>query len=90
MDRPTQSRMRWQIVFMAFLGTAINYVDRANLGVAMPTLKHDFGISSESQGLILGAFFWTYAACQLPSGWRCATVPLTPEASTVVPLEPTP
>jgi MFS transporter, ACS family, D-galactonate transporter len=69
MDRPTQSRMRWQIVFMAFLGTAINYVDRANLGVAMPTLKHDFGISSESQGLILGAFFWTYAACQLPSGW---------------------
>jgi MFS transporter, ACS family, D-galactonate transporter len=69
MASPTQSRMRWMIVFMAFLGTAINYIDRANLGVAMPTLRHEFGISSESQGLILGAFFWTYAACQLPSGW---------------------
>jgi len=68
MDRPKTS-MRWQIVFMAFLGTTINYVDRANLGVAMPTLKHDFGISSEMQGWILGAFFWTYAAFQLPSGW---------------------
>jgi ACS family D-galactonate transporter-like MFS transporter len=68
MDRPKTS-MRWQIVLMAFLGTTINYVDRANLGVAMPTLKHDFGISSEMQGWILGAFFWTYAAFQLPSGW---------------------
>ncbi len=24
------------MVFMAFLGTSINYVDRANLGVAVP------------------------------------------------------
>jgi D-galactonate transporter len=54
---------------MAFLGTTINYIDRANLGVALPTLRKDFGISPESQGLILGAFFWTYAALQLPSGW---------------------
>ena len=69
MDRPNRSSMRWTIVLMAFLGTTINYVDRANLGVAMPTLRHDFGISSEAQGWILGAFFWTYAACQMPSGW---------------------
>jgi MFS family permease len=61
--------MRWYIVFMAFLGTAINYIDRANLGVALPALKHEFGLSPETSGLILGAFFWTYAACQLPSGW---------------------
>jgi ACS family D-galactonate transporter-like MFS transporter len=69
MARPMKSGVRWTIVVMAFLGTAINYVDRANLGVAMPTLRHDFGISSEMQGWILGAFFWTYAAFQLPSGW---------------------
>ncbi len=54
---------------MAFLGTAINYIDRANLGVAMPTLSKEFGISPEDKGLILGAFFWTYALLQLPSGW---------------------
>jgi ACS family D-galactonate transporter-like MFS transporter len=69
MDRPNRSSMRWYIVFMAFLGTAINYIDRANLGVALPALKHEFGLSPETSGLILGAFFWTYAACQLPSGW---------------------
>jgi MFS transporter, ACS family, D-galactonate transporter len=69
MATPTQSRFRWTIVIMAFLGTAINYIDRANLGVAMPTLSKEFGITNESKGLILGAFFWTYALFQLPSGW---------------------
>jgi MFS transporter, ACS family, D-galactonate transporter len=69
MATPTQSRFRWTIVIMAFLGTAINYIDRANLGVAMPTLSKEFGITNESKGLILGAFFWTYAFFQLPSGW---------------------
>jgi D-galactonate transporter len=69
MARPARSSMRWYIVAMAFLGTAINYIDRANLGVAMPTLSKEFGISPEDKGLILGAFFWTYALFQLPSGW---------------------
>jgi D-galactonate transporter len=61
--------MRWSIVAMAFLGTTINYIDRANLGVALPSLKKEFGLSPEMSGLILGAFFWTYASFQLPSGW---------------------
>ena len=54
---------------MAFLGTAINYVDRANLGVALPYVQKDLGLDSAAMGAILGAFFWTYAAFQLPSGW---------------------
>jgi hypothetical protein len=69
MDRPNRSSMRWTIVAMAFLGTTINYIDRANLGVALPALKKEFGLSPEMSGLILGAFFWTYASFQLPSGW---------------------
>lgn len=69
MKRPSSSRMRWGIVFMAFLGTAINYVDRANLGVALPYVQKDLGLEPASMGAILGAFFWTYAIFQLPSGW---------------------
>ncbi|MEK0446746.1 MAG: hypothetical protein RLZZ399_2067 [Verrucomicrobiota bacterium] len=57
------------MVFMAFSATAINYIDRANLGVAMPAIARDLHLSSEAQGALLGAFFWTYAAFQLPSGW---------------------
>ena len=54
---------------MAFLGTTINYIDRANLGVALPSIAKEMQLSREESGLILGAFFWTYALFQLPSGW---------------------
>jgi ACS family D-galactonate transporter-like MFS transporter len=57
------------MVFMAFSATAINYIDRANLGVAAPYIANDLHLSPEATGALLGAFFWTYAAFQLPSGW---------------------
>jgi ACS family D-galactonate transporter-like MFS transporter len=57
------------MVVMAFLATTINYVDRANLGVAAPSIQRDLGLTNTQTGWILGAFFWTYAAFQLPSGW---------------------
>jgi D-galactonate transporter len=57
------------MVMMAFIGTAINYIDRANLGLAMPYLKAELGLDATTVGLVLGAFFWTYALFQLPSGW---------------------
>jgi D-galactonate transporter len=57
------------MVLMAFLATAINYVDRANLGVAAPFIQKELGLSGTQTGWVLGAFFWTYAAFQLPSGW---------------------
>jgi D-galactonate transporter len=61
--------LRWLMVFMAFFATAINYIDRANLGVAAPFIAKDLNLSKEATGALLGAFFWTYAAFQLPSGW---------------------
>jgi D-galactonate transporter len=67
--RGAGGRMRWLMVFMAFLGTAINYVDRANLSVAAPYLQKEFALTAAQTGAILGAFFWTYASFQLPSGW---------------------
>src|SRR6185436_1550309 len=48
--------------------TTINYVDRANLGVAAPFIQKEFGLTGTQTGWILGAFFWSYAAFQLPSG----------------------
>jgi len=69
MANPNGSRMRWMMVMMVFLGTAINYIDRANLGWAMEPLSKEFGIAPTDAGLILGSFFITYAIFQLPSGW---------------------
>jgi len=57
------------MLLMAFLATAINYVDRANLAVAIPYMQGEYGLTPAASGALLGAFFWTYAAFQLPSGW---------------------
>ena len=44
-----------------FLATSINSVDRATLSVAAPFISRDFGLGPAELGLVLGAFFWTYA-----------------------------
>ena len=61
--------IRWWIVILAFLASSINYLDRANMGVAIPYMQKDLNLSPEVTGLVLGAFFWTYAIFQLPGGW---------------------
>jgi MFS family permease len=47
----------------------INYVDRGNLSVAAPMLKDELQISASQLGVLFSAFFWTYTALQIPSGW---------------------
>ncbi|WP_413807977.1 MFS transporter [Streptomyces sp. OE57] len=61
--------MRWTIVGFSALGLTIAYLDRAALSVAMPHMSDEFHISSAVQGVMLSAFFWTYALFQIPSGW---------------------
>jgi MFS transporter, ACS family, D-galactonate transporter len=63
------TRVRWGIVGMAFLGTTINYVDRANLAVAAPFISDDLKLGSFQTGLVLSGFFWTYAIGQLLAGY---------------------
>ena len=58
-------------VIIALLGISvfINYVDRGNLSIAAPMLKEELGISASQLGVLLSAFFWTYACLQPVSGW---------------------
>ena len=50
------------------LGVLVNYFDRVNLTVSHDAITTQFGISDFTFGLLLGAYNWTYAALQLPSG----------------------
>ncbi|MFF4253843.1 MFS transporter [Streptomyces sp. NPDC001663] len=54
---------------MVFAGTAVNYLDRANLSIALPYMKDDLHLSGTASGLLLGAFSLTYALMQFPAGW---------------------
>lgn len=67
--RQGMTHVRWWIIFLCFLATTINYIDRTNLAVAAPFISKDLHINSALMGLVLSAFFWTYAIFQLPSGW---------------------
>ncbi|MBT2521966.1 MFS transporter [Arthrobacter sp. ISL-28] len=70
---PTQPRMmtrkRWVIIWLAFIGLSINYLDRSSLSVALPFMGKDFELTATQQGLIFAAFFWAYDFCQLAAGW---------------------
>jgi len=47
---------------------AINYLDRAILGIAAPAIQERFALSPALMGVILSAFSWTYFLGQLPAG----------------------
>jgi len=67
--QPVLPRTRWAMVALCFTATAINYLDRTNLSLAVPAIQQEFNLSSTQMGFILSGFFWTYAIMQLPSGW---------------------
>ncbi len=59
---------RWIVLALIFLGIVINYVDRGNLSIAAPAIMGEFRLEPASMGMLLSAFFWTYAVFQIPSG----------------------
>ncbi|MFE4836260.1 MFS transporter [Arthrobacter sp. NPDC056691] len=67
--RQMMTRNRWVIIWLAFIGLSINYLDRSSLSVALPFMGKDFELSATQQGLIFAAFFWAYDFCQLAAGW---------------------
>jgi MFS family permease len=69
--KPPDSRPRqpWGILILLITAMSISFFDRGNLAVAAPVLVPHFGLSPWAFGLLVSAFFWTYAACQILSGW---------------------
>jgi MFS family permease len=59
---------RQSVVGLIFLGILISYIDRGNLSIAAASMMRDFQLSPAAMGTLLSAFFWTYAAFQIPAG----------------------
>lgn len=66
---PSRQRSNWPLLILLAVSVLINYMDRGNLSVAAPALTAELGLTPLRMGLLLSAFFWTYAAFQLVSGW---------------------
>jgi len=63
------NRRRWGIVWLLFAASLINYLDRATISVALPLISVSLKLAAASKGLLLSAFFTSYALMQVPVGW---------------------
>jgi len=61
----------WFVLTLLFLSGLLNYADRANLSVGATDVQRELHLSNYQLGLLLSAFFWTYALAQLCyiAGW---------------------
>ena len=64
-----QTHYRWVAMAIIFITYAINYADRTNIGVVLPFISQDFGLSNFEAGALASTFFLGYAASQLPAGF---------------------
>jgi sugar phosphate permease len=65
--RPT--RVRFLVVALTMLASLLLYLDRFCISFAERYIKDDLGLSNAQVSWLLGAFFWTYALAQVPSGF---------------------
>lgn len=66
-EKPT--RARYLVMLMLFVSVVVTFMDRSNLSITAPAMRHDLGIDTVHMGWIMSAFGWTYAFCQIPAGW---------------------
>ncbi|ASS99735.1 MULTISPECIES: MFS transporter [Geobacillus] len=64
-----RTRVRYLILAILFVVTAINYIDRSALSIAAPVMKEDLALDAVALGFAFSAFNWAYTFMQIPSGW---------------------
>jgi ACS family sodium-dependent inorganic phosphate cotransporter len=71
LDAPQTARWprRYTVILLFALGTALCYIDRVNISIAIIPLARDRGYDDAARGLVLSAFFWGYIWLQMLGGW---------------------
>ena len=84
MTQSESGRLRWLVLAVFMLSSAINYLDRQTLATLAPLLRTDFHLSNEQYGWILAAFSLTYAASAPMAGLLIDRIGLNRAVSLVV------
>jgi ACS family glucarate transporter-like MFS transporter len=64
-----KSRVRYLLIMLIFVVSAVVYIDRSNISIAGTYLAADYHISKVQLGWVFSAFLLGYAAFQIPAGW---------------------
>ncbi len=64
-----KTNIRYHSLAWLAVAAALAYLCRNAVGVAESTIREDLGLTLKQSGWFMGAFFWTYAIFQVPSGW---------------------
>jgi len=57
------------MLFLLCLMYFIAYIDRVNISVAAPALRHELGLTPIQLGFVFSAFAYPYAGMQIVGGW---------------------
>lgn len=57
------------IFILCLIAYTCAYLNRVNISISLPGITNDLGLTNLQTGTITSAFFWTYAAGQIISGW---------------------
>ena len=60
--------IRWRILALLFFATTINYLDRILLGLLLPAIRQETGITDQEYGYVTGAFQLAYTVGFLIAG----------------------
>ena len=67
LSRPT--RVRWHVMALLVIVSALTFLDRLNLSIAGKFIQDEFHLPNQTMGWILSAFVLGYALFQVPGGW---------------------
>ncbi|HVN79887.1 MAG TPA: MFS transporter [Terriglobia bacterium] len=63
-----QNHFAWLVVCLLFLGSVVNYMDRAVLGVVMPQVRRDLSLSNADYGFVVNTFLTFYMVLYVLGG----------------------
>lgn len=61
--------VRYRALAWLTAAAGLAYLCRNSIGVAESAIREELGLTLEQSGWFMGAFFWSYAIFQVPSGW---------------------
>ncbi len=67
-SKKKRTNYRWVVMALIFVIWAIACADRANLGIALPYMKKEYGITNTEAGAIISLFSFAYGVVQIPIG----------------------